>query len=374
VVTNIEECRREMGIKILSPDINRGEFRFVAQSDDSIVYGLGAIKGLGEGAIDAVVASRDEGGPFANMFDLCERVDGKKINKRAIDALVNCGALDGLAPDQEDDIDAIRPLMLANRDDALKLAEQKLHNELSGTSDLFGEDMALANDDSNRYNHYDKIKPFSLKDRIHREKDVLGLFLTAHPIDPYPEIRHLASTRIVDLRAGNDEQTIAGCIVAMRTMKSKRGESMAFMTLDDKSGRVEVAVFSDLFDTNYNKLQKDQIIVVKGATSDDDFSGGLKIRATEVYDLIEARERSIKRLQLNLNSHLLPGDFTSELAEMLRPYKGKMGLGCPVSVDYLRHDANARLYLSDAWRVRPEDDLLQNLREHYGAEQVQFVY
>ena len=226
-----------------------------------------------------------------------------------------------------------------------------------------------------RYHYLDRIKPYPLKDRIHREKDVLGLFLTAHPMDPYDtEIRHLVDTRIIDLRASREAQTVAGCIVGLRTMKSRKGESMAFVTLDDKSGRVEVSVFSDLYDQNYTKLQKDELIIVRGTTSEDAFSGGQKLRAVEIFSLAEARSRSIRQIRLNLSSHQLPQDFTRQLAELLGPYKGTMGAGCPVTIAYECSDAIAEVSLGHAWRVRPEDDLLQDLRDLYGTERAQFVY
>ena len=400
VVTNIEECRRELDIEVAAPDINSGEYRFYASANDRIVYGLGAIKGLGEGAIEALVESREQDGRFSTLFDLCQRVDGRKINKRSLDALTDCGALDGLVPSKTQKKtqkeaqtetqtgaqsaadspyqvpnELVRPLLHANRDDAIRMAEQKLQNELSGTDDLFGEVSLEEESGADRYHYLERIKPFSLKDRIHREKDVLGLFLTAHPMDPYAaEVRHLVNTRIIDLRAGREAQTVAGCIVGLRTMKSRRGESMAFLTLDDKSGRVEVSVFSDLYDQNYTKLQKDEIILVRGTTSEDAFSGGQKLRATEVFSLAEARSRSIRQIRLNLTSHQLPQDFTRQLAELLGPYKGTIGAGCPVTIAYECTDAIAEVSLGDDWRVRPEDELLQDLRDLFGPERAQFVY
>jgi DNA polymerase-3 subunit alpha len=175
----------------------------------------------------------------------------------------------------------------------------------------------------------------------------------------------------VDLRASKDVQTVAGLIVGLRTMKSKRGETLAFVTLDDRSGRLEVSVFADLFEANHTKLQKDQLVVMKGSLSADDFSGGLKMRAAEVLDLLEARERTIKCLRLSLNETRLDAGFSEELARLLQPYKGE---GCRVSIEYQRNDAVAEVSLGDAWRVSPDDQLIQNLRDRYGADQVQFDY
>jgi DNA polymerase-3 subunit alpha len=216
----------------------------------------------------------------------------------------------------------------------------------------------------------------TFKDRLQREKDTLGLYLTGHPLDPYKaELSHLAGTRIVDLRVSKDEQRIVGLIVDLRTMKSRKGETIAFITLDDKSGRVEVAVFGDLYGQYHARLHKDAIVVIKGTTAADDFTGGVRMRATEIFDLGEARQISIKRLKLRLDRQRLGHDFVSELEEILTPFREPAGgQGCPVYVDYQRLDAKGDIILGDNWRVVPDDDLIQNLRDHYGTEMVQLDY
>jgi DNA polymerase-3 subunit alpha len=379
VVINVEEAR-EIGLTISPPDVNRGEFRFVADSETSIIYGLGAIKGLGEGPVAAIVKARGQGAPFSDLFDLCERVDGRKVNKRAVEALIGCGALDQLVEQPgdaaADTIDYRRALLFANYEDAVKMAEQKARNADSGLTDLFGEDMFTDNSTGTHYNHFDTLNPMTFKDRLQREKDTLGLYLTGHPLDPYKaELSHLAGTRIVDLRVSKDEQRIVGLIVDLRTMKSRKGETIAFITLDDKSGRVEVAVFGDLYGQYHARLHKDAIVVIKGTTAADDFTGGVRMRATEIFDLGEARQISIKRLKLRLDRQRLGHDFVSELEEILTPFREPAGgQGCPVYVDYQRLDAKGDIILGDNWRVVPDDDLIQNLRDHYGTEMVQLDY
>ncbi|MCB1693508.1 MAG: DNA polymerase III subunit alpha, partial [Pseudomonadales bacterium] len=376
VVVNIEESR-EIGLTISPPDVNRSEYRFVPDGEASVIYGLGAIKGLGEGPIEAISKARREGGPFEDLFSLCERVDARKVNKRAIEALIGAGALDGLVPDSlkqvESPIDHCRALLLANYEDAVKLAEQKARNQDSGHTDLFGMDMMVGGDNA-RYNHFDTLSCLSFKERLQRERDTLGLYLTGHPLDVYKaELRHLAKTRIVELRP-REEQTVVGLIVAMRTMKNKKNETIAFVTLDDRSGRIEVSVFADLYEQNYARLQKDQVVVVRGSTDRDDFTGGIRMRASEVFDLQQARERSIKRLQLSLSSSALQPDFVAELVDLLAPFRGAPGQGCPVSIAYLRTDAQAEVVLGDSWRVTPADDLLERLRDRYGPETVKLDY
>jgi DNA polymerase-3 subunit alpha len=379
VVINIEECR-EMDIAISPPNVNKGGFRFVADSDKSIIYGLGAIKGVGEGPVEAIVNSRREDGQFDDLYDLCERVDGRKVNKRAIEALIGCGALDELAcfdsqNEQLKSIDYRRALLFANQEDAARTAEQKTRNEDGGLMDLFGEDTFGGTENNSRYNYLEGLRSLTFKDRLNLEKETLGLYLTGHPFDLYKtEMKHLAKTRIIDLRVSKDEQIVAGLIVGLRTMKSKKGGTGVFVTLDDKSARLEVSVFEELYEAHYGKLQKDTVIFCKGVTSVDDFTGGMRMRAADVYDLIRAREKSVKRLRLRLLDGNLDSDFTSELADVLEPFKAPAGAGCPVSIAYIRPDAQAEVTLGDAWRVSPDDDLIQNLRDRYGFDKVALDY
>jgi DNA polymerase-3 subunit alpha len=392
VVINVEECR-EMGLNLLPPDINRGEFRFVAKDKNNVVYGLGAIKGLGEGPVEGIVSSRRQDGMFEDLFNFCERVDSRKVNKKAIDALIGCGALDELVADDPEQvaekIDYKRALLYANQEDAVRLAEQKARNAEAGHTDLFGEiTLTAADNSSNNYNHFDSLSCLTLKTRLGKEKDTLGFYLTGHPIDLYKqELKYLAKTRIADLRASEsnnsyannssakkDGQTIAGLIVDFRTMKSRRGEIIAFLTLDDRSGRVEVSVFGDLLDQNRDKLVKDAVIVVKGSTAVDDYTGGVRMRANEVYNLVDARENNLTKLKVNICNHSISDDFSGELASILSPFKGKDGTGCRVAVEYMRADAKAEVILGEAWRVKPDDELIQNLRDRYGADQVHLDY
>jgi DNA polymerase-3 subunit alpha len=393
VVTNIEECR-EMGLEIVPPDINRGQFRFVAHGDKQIIYGLGAIKGLGEGPIDSIVEARDQHGEFKNLFDLCEMVDSRKLNKRVMEALIGSGAVDFLvdgpvdlaavsglseASDsirQEDEtyqelLNWKRALLTINQEDAMKVAEQKARDLNSGHIDLFGEVSVASGRDT--YNHLQELRSWTHKDRLQKEKETLGLYLTGHPIEIYrKEIRHLAKCQIKDLRPSRDGVTIAGLVIALRTMKSKRGEMIAFVTLDDKSGRVELSVSGALFEENRDKLQKDAILVVKGTVSVDDFTAGMRMRATDVWNLVQAREMSAKNVIVNLDGCQLDVNFSSQLARLLEPYRGTEG--CPVSIIYRGEDAKARLTLGDKWRVKPHDDLIEKLRDQYGAGQVGLEY
>ena len=369
-----------MGVPISKPDVNRGDFRFVADTDKSIIYGLGAIKGLGEGPVEALVEGRNQGGPFTDLYDLCERVDARKVNKRAIEALIGSGALDDIASfegqsEAQQGIDYRRALLMANHEDAVRVAEQIARNLDGGLSDLFGEGLMTSEAESCRYNHFQGLRRIPFKERLRREKETLGLYLTGHPIDLYrSELKHISKSRIRDLRVSNDELTIVGLIVAMRTMRTRTNDLIAFVTLDDGTGRTEVSVFADLYEANHAKLHKDNVIVVKGATSLDDFTGGIRMRASEITDFVEARARNVKRLKLRLLEDDLGINFTDELAQLLQPYKEVLGSRCPVSIAYVRAEAEAEVTLGESWRVSPSDDLIQNLQDRYGTETVMLDY
>ena len=378
IVTNIDECS-EMKVAVLPPDVNQGEFRFAPLPDGRIVYGLGAIKGLGEGPIEAIVEARDAGGPFSDLFDFCERVDPRRMNKRALESLIGSGALDTLTPASDllghDLLNHARSLLYGNAEAAMKAADQKARNQDSGHLDLFGDESFSMGETSDQPYVLSGFPELNFKTRLDKEKESLGLYLTGHPIEVYgEEVRRFAKTRIADLRVTKDPQAVAGLVVGMRTMRSRRGDTLAFLTLDDRSGRIEVSVAGEAFDAHHHKLRKDALLVVHGPTQDDEFTGGLRMRANEVYDIREAREKAARRLAITIFEHRVNGNFTEELAGLLAPFKTIDGAGCPVAVAYQAPSARAEVALGASWRVKPHDDLISILRDRYGTEEVALDY
>ena len=371
IVTLIEECR-QMGLDILPPDVNRGVYRFTATRGGAIVYGLGAVKGVGEGPIEAIVAARGEGGPFADLFDLCSRVDARRLNKRSLEALVRAGALDALAPDDGEGRPH-RASLLASLDDALKSAEQAARNAELGMGDLFGEPGADAATIAPPA--LTEVRAFTPQQRLGGEKETLGLYLTGHPIEAYEaEIRQFAPTRIVDLRADRGVQIIAGLIVDQRVIRTRSGDAIAFVTLDDRSGRIEAVIRAELLDACREKLAADRIVVVEGEVGINDRSGDPlpQVRRTHaVHTMTEARQRFARALDIDLRAEVLCEDFADRLQRLLAAYRGE---GCPVAVRYRRADAEARLRFGDAWRVEPCDDLLERLKDDLGVDDVRVRY
>lgn len=368
VVTFIEEVRH-MGLTLLPPDVNLGEFQFTVDDQNRIIYGLGAIKGLGEGPIENIINARKKG-PFKDLFDFCARVDSRKVNKRALEALVRSGALDNLGPGLDTDYD--RAVMFAALGEAVKTAEQRAANADAGMVDLFGSIIEEESSQRDVYEDFRKVKRWSIKERLNGEKDTLGLYLTGHPIEEYQdELKHLVSCRIADLKPDKNKQTVAGLVVAFRVMKTKRGDSMAFVTLDDRSGRIEVAVFADTYNTYREKLNKDAMLVIEGVISFDDYSGGLKMRADAAMDLAEARLTKAQAINIIWNHEELAPNSVQQLKEILVPHNRG---ACPVALQYHRPDCAAKVWLGSAWRVQPTDDLLIQLRGQYGPEKVKVVY
>ena len=374
VVILIEECR-SMKLRIDAPDVNTSEFKFTVNEDGRIVYGLGAVKGVGEGPVEAIVEAR-AAGPFKDLFDFCARVDLKRINKRTLEALIRCGALDRLGPHYHDEpkayqasLDLNRAVLLAAMEEAVQAAEQTARSADSGHMDLFGG--LFAEPEADVYANYRRTRELTLKERLRGEKETLGLYLTGHPIDEYEgEVRRFARQRIVDLRPARETQTVAGLIVNLRVMKNKRGDKMGFVTLDDRSGRIEASLFAEAFAAAQALLQTDALVVVEGEVSMDDFSGGLRLRAKRVMSLEEARTGLAESLRMKVDGEALKGERLRWLAELCGQHRG----ACPITLDYRGSEARALLQFGDQWRIDPTDALIQTLRDQFGRDNVFLQY
>lgn len=369
VVTFIEEVRN-MGLVLLPPDVNAGDFQFTVDDDDNIIYGLGAIKGLGEGPVENIIEAR-KSGPFRDLFDFCSRVDPRRVNKRALEALVRSGALDRLGPGVDLDFD--RAVMWCAIPEAVKTAEQNAENRSAGMIDLFG-DVAEVAAEQDPYKEFHNVHRWSMKERLSGEKDTLGLYLTGHPIDEFQsELKHFVSSRICDLRPDKNKQTVAGLVVAFRVMKTKRGDTMAFVTLDDRTGRIEIAIFADTYANHREKLAKDALLVVEGVISTDDYSGGIKMRADGIMDLTEARLSKVRAINIHWRQAQTSPQSASQLKDILAPHAEGQ---CPIGVHYHLVDGacSGQFWLGRQWQVKPSDELLLHLRSLYGSDSVEVHY
>ncbi len=375
VVVFIEECR-QMQIEIRPPDINLSEFRFTALTDGSIQYGLGAIKGVGESAISEILTLRSRSGPYRDLVDLCSRIDTRKVNRRVLEALIRAGALDAIDPN--------RAQHIADLTGALEIAEQSGALSQTGQIDLFGLDETALNAAGQQPRLL--VDPWSDAERLTHEKTTLGLYLTGHPIGQYESafsafITDRLGALLERVDQGGTESgygrkqekkvVVAGLIVDLRTRQNKSGKRMAFATLDDRTGRLEVAVFSEVLDRFKSHLSKDNLITVEGSLGWDDFAGQARLTAESIMTLEEARISFAKRLMIRCQGVPLEIDDVHHLERALAPFQGG---GCPTFIEVRRGPARAVLKLGENWRIRPEEALLNQLKARFGQDNIELVF
>ncbi len=373
IVTLVDEVRRS-DLSLDPPDINLSRFRFSVR-EGRILYGLGAIRGIGEGTVIAICESREQQGAFVDLYDFCRRIDSKKANRRAVEALIRAGAMDGFARNGED-LDAVRGRLIVEVDSAMQGAEQVARNAESGIGDLFGGPFG------DPFAEHDAVpivvpaaavaRPLTRRERLDAEKEALGLYLTGHPLDDYlDEIREFCPNRVADLKVERGVQVVAGLVVSSRTMRSRRGETLAFTVLDDRSGRIELSVFADVYEQHKAKIFKDAVLVVEGEVQPDDYSGALKMRVSQIHTMNDARRRFADCLQIEVSGIGMSSDLARRLKTLLEPHRHD---GCPVAIAYRSNRAEGRLVLGADWHVTPCDELLQSLRNEFGAGQVGLHY
>ena len=370
VVNLIDECR-SMGLEVMPPDINRSVYAFTVPDDRTILYGLGAIKGVGQAAIEGLIASREHNGPFSGLDDLCRRADTQKLNRRVIEALIRAGALDSIGPN--------RATLMAHITDAMRLAEQHLHNTHAGQNDLFGEFTLPTATPT-----VDALPEWDEELRLVAEKETLGLYLTGHPFRRYErELACITSSRIaglVDLmgddlkgrRDQGDQQSVvvAGLVTNIRTRIGQRGR-MAFITLDDQSGRIEVGLFAESYQNYANLLHKDKILVVEGSVGLDEYSGNARLRAKRVMDIEQARKECAKRIDVKISGASRSGHLVDALQDVLTPFRNGR---CEVRISYINAYASVNMTLDESWCVLPAEQLIERLRDLEAVEQADVVY
>jgi DNA polymerase-3 subunit alpha len=347
---------KTFGITIEPPDVNKGVHRFEPVSDKVVQYGLGAVKGTGQGAIEAIVRARSEGGPFTSLFDFCARVDRKQLNKRVVEALVKAGAFDALHPE--------RSAMLASVGLALDWADtQAAHADQGG---LF--DFADADGDQHGASTQEPAligaEPWSIKERLTLEKGALGFYLSGHLFDQSAdEVRRFAKRRIADLLDSREPQLLAGIVSDLRVINGQRGR-VAIFKLDDKTEPIEAVANEELLNANRDLLKDDELIIVQGKVQPDRFSGGLRLTVAQVWDLAGARCRFGKFLRVAVNGSVPP------VAEVLRDFpsrrinteQGDLTQGLTVRLQLHRESASGELDLGDSARFYPTDAALDRWR------------
>ncbi len=375
IVHLIDECRT-MKLAVQPPDVNRSGYAFTVVEDTTILYGLGAIKGVGAAAVEIFINERLRNGAFKSLTDLCSRIDSRKVTRRVYEALIRSGALDKLG--------ANRASLMAQLPDAIKSAEQHLRDADAGQTDLFGGSVV----ETRKAAAAIELPEWSEDEWLAGEKSTLGLYLTRHPIDRYrAELEQIVSGSLADLsesealsgatgggfngRQRERNVVVAGLVVEVRTRPTQSGGKMAFVTLDDRSARMEIRVFQKVYGQFEALLANDRVLVVQGGLGLDDYSGQMRMNAERIYDIDQAREAYARQLLLDVTAEQAGNGFVRSLGAVLKPFtEGR----CPVWVHYRGGSAEARLTLGEQWQVRPTDELLHRLRELAGEEAVRVIY
>jgi DNA polymerase-3 subunit alpha len=347
VVNFIEECY-ECRIRIIPPCINKSDYVFTVDENEAIIYGLGAIKGLGEAAILDILAQRKKK-PFLNLFEFCERIDTRKVNKRVLESLIKSGCFDCFGEE--------RAVLSYALDKAMKQAEQLSKNVSQGQSDLF-QDLESA-----QSMPLDTVKPWTTQERLQAEKESLGMYFTGHPLEIVEdELKSLGVERIHEITSIKKERKvlIAGLIVSLKTLQTKNGDRMAIVMFDDRSKRFEIALYPDTYQMYRELLVKDALLIMQCTVSNDTFSGGRKIRAQTIMTLSQARESYAKKIKIALSNVDVEPHFVEILKDCLLAHE----LGdCPVFIEYQNANAKALIRLGAKWNMKPSEALIARINE-----------
>jgi DNA polymerase-3 subunit alpha len=362
VVTLIDECA-SMKLNVQPPDVNESMYAFHVSGPLSIRYGMGAIKGVGASAVEAIIQERTANGPYQSLPDLCRRIDLQKVNRRVFDALIRSGSLDRIGPN--------RATLTAELDSAMQLGEQNSRAVSVGQVDFFG--LSTAADSV--------LADWTEAQRLAGERETLGLFLTGHPITPYePDLRFLVSARLADVGgpkpaapmdgerrwSAGKATTVAGLVLEIR-----RRPNRVTLILDDRSARLEVSLYEEIFQQHRDIIVKDAILIIDGTLRFDDFIEAWRLQAKSLMDIDRARERFARRLWLKWPAEFDGPQGMNRFEQTLKPYlRGP----CGVSVAVSRPDYSGRLNLADSWSVRPTRELLDKLSSLVGRDGWYLVY
>ena len=370
LVTLKDDCRKQ-GLKLVAPSVNGSEYAFSVADDQTILYGLGALKGVGRSVVDAIVAEREANGPFTNLTEFCRRVEHDKINRRAIEAMVKAGAMG--------DFGLSRRALMEQVPEALASADQAARAAAAGQNDMFGleapppvEDEPVAVD-----------RPeWSEQEFLRCEKEALGLYLTGHPFDAVRrDAMAFVDGKLSDLLAepppqsskgernyaqAQREVTVAGLIADIR----KRGNRVS-VVLDDDTGRMEIGFFSEAFQEFRHLLAKDQVVVISGGLRYDDFLSSWAVNAKQVMDIDRVIESRAQSIILSLEPNGKGRSLLVELHDALLPHREG---NCDVAVQYIGESASARLTLGPEWTVKPCKELRDKLAELLGSKNVRMLY
>jgi DNA polymerase-3 subunit alpha len=359
-----DECKR-MGIVLEPPDVNRSVFAFTVAGHRRVSYGLGALKGVGFSAVEAIVAERERCGPFKSLIDLTRRADLQKLNRRVLEALVRSGALDALG--------ANRATLMHAIPDALRLAESSVHALAAGQAALFGGDER----EQDLEHVMAPLREWTKRERLEAERESLGLYLTGHPFEDFAEhCKHFTNGSIAKVLGGlptealpyhvRKEASLAGVVMDVR----RRGNRVSIV-LDDDTERIEVTMFDEVFAQAKHLIAKHAVLIAEGQLRYDDFLNGWRITARRIRSADEAIEEYARRLTIRWSNDSAAVDFVRELRQILTPFtRGR----CEVCIEYRSRGAEASLTLGEAWSVRLTRELRDRLARLLGEDRLLIHY
>jgi DNA polymerase-3 subunit alpha len=368
VVTLIKECS-DMGLEVLPPDVNASRYEFAADGERCIRYGLGAVRGVGAGAVEGLIEERSARGPYLSLEDLCRRIDLTRVNRRVLEALLRSGSLDALG--------ANRATLMDRLASAMQLGEQNTRAHAAGQDDLFGGLTAV--EPPPQPQRTASLPEWSEAVRLTGERETLGLYLTGHPLRRFEaSLARFVSHRIGDLvgdrpvaglepgRFGQGKPvTVAGLIDEVK----KRGPRV-ILTLDDRTGRLEVMLFEETWQRHRDLIVKDALVLVEGMLRFDEFSDSWRLAARRVSELGELHSRAAQRIVLRCSHADLPR-LAERLAAILEPWRPGP---CPVTIEYTSLSARGALNLGGEWSVRASRELLEQLEGLVGNAGLEVLY
>ncbi|NKB76020.1 MAG: DNA polymerase III subunit alpha [Gammaproteobacteria bacterium] len=359
VVSLLADCS-EMGIRVEPPDVNSCDYGFKPVENDTILYGIGAVKRVGRGVVESIVDERNANGVFDNLLDLCCRLDTRKVNKRVLEALIKSGAMDQLGEH--------RAALLADVNRVTQTADQQYQNKQVGQFDMFGIiDVPTIEADKSI------VSKWSEEERLAGEKETLGLYLTGHPFHRFStELSSVASKDITMMDLSKPKNAVfAGLIIAKRVLNTRRGK-MAFITLDNSVDRIEVSLFSEKLKQNADILNKDSVLIAQGELSADEFSGGCQMRVDNMYDLDQLRLHFLQRIRIVITESKLTSATFSSLKSLLTMHQGG---SAEIAITYERIKGEVgELTLGNQWRIKATQLLVDQLQEMFGLDSLGFKY
>lgn len=357
VVGFLQDCKT-LGIRVLPPDVNSSTHKFKAINRNTLRYGLGALKGIGAGACDAIASERENGGSYTDLLDFCRRVDSSKLNKRVLEALIHSGALDSLG--------STRASLALQLPEVLKATEQMAREAQSGQVSLFGETPTAA-----LRIELPQVPEWPMEDRLKAERDTLGFFLSGHPMDPWHrEFKQLGVCSLGEAqkhwqqhkdRRGEAPVVVVGLISQLR----KRGDNQAFVLIEDQHAGLECAFFSEAYQENASLLSRDRIVLIEGSLREDSFNGGFSLRAKHCWDFAAVLLQHGKGIQCQLD--LCHPDSWQALQQLLTAYRPGQ---TPVILQLQTASAEGRLRTPEHHAVRCETGLINRLRQLQGVTEV----